>query len=99
MPLVWPSGRRSNAYRRLSVLLRLQGLWRPAQTQARRLLCILLLWLGAMSADPGRKLLLAATELVQNFICTNKTGSAPSLLRHCAARRDAALPVRDHCGV
>src|SRR6516164_1212116 len=42
----------------MPVLLRLQGVWRTIETQARRLLRVLLLWLGPVSADAGWELLL-----------------------------------------
>ena len=45
----------------MPVLLRLQGLWSTAQTQARRLLRLLLLWLGPLSTYAIRQMLLMDT--------------------------------------
>jgi hypothetical protein len=45
-----------DASRRLPIFLRVHRLWHQAQTQGRRLLRFLLLWLRTLSADPGRAL-------------------------------------------
>lgn len=45
-----------DASRRLPIFLRVHRLWHQAQTQKRRLLRFLLLWLRTLSADPGRAL-------------------------------------------
>src|SRR6516162_1258935 len=51
----------------MPVLLRLQGVWRKIETQARRLLRVLLLWLGPVSADAGRELLLRGLSASQTL--------------------------------
>ncbi len=59
LPGMWAPENRAHAHRCLPVVLRVRGLPYPAQAQARRLLRILLLRLGALSARSGfRKILL-----------------------------------------
>ena len=53
--VMWTRRHRDDADQRLPVLLRLQGLWRPPQTQSGRLLRFLLVWLGAVSAGPTKR--------------------------------------------
>jgi hypothetical protein len=55
MPSVWLSFRRNDAYRCLPIFLRLQRLRRLFETQAGRLLRLLLLRLGTMPADAIRR--------------------------------------------
>jgi hypothetical protein len=48
LPTLRSRSDRDDANRRLPILLRLQRLWRAAPPQSRRLLRVLLLWLGAL---------------------------------------------------
>jgi hypothetical protein len=64
LPALRSSGNRDHADRRLPVLLRLQGLRRTAETQARRLLRVLLLRLGTVSADTGGEMLRLALAVL-----------------------------------
>jgi hypothetical protein len=57
LPALRPAGIRNDAARCLSILLRLRELRRAAEAAARRLLRVLLLRLGAMSAGAGGELL------------------------------------------
>lgn len=50
LPPVRTGKSRAHADRRLPVVLRVRGLPRDPTTEARRLLCVLLLWFGAMPA-------------------------------------------------
>jgi hypothetical protein len=52
-----PSGRGADAQRRLPILLSLQGLRRTAQAEGGRLLRVLFLWVGAVSAGATKSLL------------------------------------------
>src|SRR5262249_26891911 len=56
LPEVRASGRRADADECLRLLLRLQGMRRAAQAAAWRLLRVLLVWLGGVSAGAGRLL-------------------------------------------
>jgi len=51
-----------DANRCMSIFLRLQGLWRSPETKAGRLLRVLLLRFGPMSADSGGQFLLRVTQ-------------------------------------
>src|SRR5271170_3623666 len=53
MPLLRSSPCRGNARGRLHLFLRVQGLWRDAPAEIRRLLCVLLLRLDPVPTDPG----------------------------------------------
>jgi hypothetical protein len=55
------SGRGADADRRLPIFLSLQGLWRTAQAEAGRLLRVLFLWVGAVSANPTAAIVLRLT--------------------------------------
>src|SRR5216684_3494948 len=78
LPCVRPSGDRAHADGRLPVFLCLQRVRRTAQAEARRLLRILFVRLGTLSAHSTKQIVLFIRPVIP--MTTEKFGTAP--VRH-----------------